>query len=343
MDTKLIILIILFISFLYMMNVSSVQSNQLVSTYIDTKETNSTNIGFVKPEHRLLKIFNSISSGTKIKLEGFCEKYIYNKNTIDKTFENQITNIIKELINSINQISKNDYYIKQIENIYALNCDKNQRYFIDFFVYDIRNYYTIRLITDIVIVDSEIYINYFNVQSGSNPTILNKYDIKFNDTGILFDGNMFKENIDKLFDSFYRQSFNVIGIQKTDLDYTNKDLTSVVSMNSIRNMYLPSSLSNSTINELKQKDLSSYVEMYLPANQIDIKSPMFCDKYKIEWDSYGIPNTNDNKDTNCYVNENSTKMKYNDPWNPPGLFNNQRNDITKYDWLLKNHTIGNSL
>lgn len=71
MDTKLLILIILFISFLYMMNVNSVQSNQLESTYIDTKETNSTNIGFVKPEHRLLKIFNSISSGTKIKLEGF--------------------------------------------------------------------------------------------------------------------------------------------------------------------------------------------------------------------------------------------------------------------------------
>ena len=93
MDTKLLILIILFISFLYMMNVNSVQSNQLESTYIDTKEINSTNIGFVKPEHRLLKIFNSISSGTKIKLEGFCEKYIYNKNTIDKTFENQITNI----------------------------------------------------------------------------------------------------------------------------------------------------------------------------------------------------------------------------------------------------------
>ena len=54
-------------------------------------------------------------------------------------------------------------------------------------------------------------------------------------------------------------------------------------------------------------------------------------------------NTNDNIDNNCYVNENSTKMKYNDPGNPPGLFNNQRNDITKYDWLLKNHTISNSL
>ena len=36
---------------------------------------NNTNIGFVKPEHRLLKIFNTISSGSKIKLEGICTKY----------------------------------------------------------------------------------------------------------------------------------------------------------------------------------------------------------------------------------------------------------------------------
>ena len=33
-------------------------------------DKNSTNIGFVKPEHRLLKILNSVSSGSKIKLDG---------------------------------------------------------------------------------------------------------------------------------------------------------------------------------------------------------------------------------------------------------------------------------
>ena len=72
-------------------------------------------------------------------------------------------------------------------------------------MYDVKNYYTIRLISDIVILRGEIYINYLNIQTGSNPTILNKYDVKFNDTGILFDGNMFKENIEKLFDSFLQK------------------------------------------------------------------------------------------------------------------------------------------
>ena len=332
------ILVLLFVFYNLKMDNGLIENDS-----ISEKVKNATNLGFVKPEHRLLKIFSSVSSGTKIKLEGVCQKYIYNKNTIDKSVEDRLTAIMKELINTINKIAQNDYYIKQIENVYGLiSCDGNQRYFIDFFVYDVKNYYTIRLISDIVIIDNEIYINYLNVQSGSNPTILNKYDIKFNDTGILFDGHMFKENIDALFDSFYRQSFRIIGVRKTDLDYTNLDFTEVVSMNSLRNMYFPSAISRDTVQELEKKDLSGYVEMYLPENQLNIKSPMFCDKYKIEWDSYGVENSNNLTDKNCYVNQNSTQTTFNEPTNPPGLFNNMRTDATHYDWVLK-PSISNSL
>ena len=342
MDKKLIGLIITIIIFFYLL-----QSNH---TYVNPTNINlninknETNIGFVKPEHRLLKILNTISAGSKVKLDGKLTAHIYNKNTIDKSVEERLTSVIKELINTINKISQNDYYIKQIENVYGLiNRNGNQRYFIDFFIYDIKNYYTIRCISDIVIIDNEIYINYLNIQTGSNPTILNNYDVKFNDTGILFDGNMFKENVDALFDSFYRNSFEVISVPETSLEYTNIDLTSVISMNSIRNLYYPSSISPDTINELGKKDLSSYVEMYLPDSQINIKSPMFCDKYKVEWNSYGIPNTNDNNDSNCYVNDNSLEPTMNRPINAPGLFNNVRTDVTHYDWLLQKQTISNSL
>jgi len=338
MDTKLIIFIILIILILYVLQSDS--PNLTIDNYIK----NETNIGFVKPEHRLLKIFNSISSGSKIKLEGTCNKFIYNKNTIDKSVEERLTSVIKELINTINKISQNDYYIKQIENVYGLiSCNGNQRYFIDFFIYDIKNYYTIRLISDIVIINNDLYINYMNIQTGSNPTILNKYDIKFNDTGILFDGHMFKENIDKLFDSFYRQNFNVIGVQNTNLEYSNEDINDVVSMNSLRNMYFPSSVSKDTISELKAKDLSGYIEMYLPENQNIIQSPQFCNKYKLDWDTYGIPNENNTSDKDCFVNNNATTTTYNKPTNSPGYFNNNRTDVTHNDWLLQNYPIGNSL
>lgn len=41
------------------------------------KNKNATNIGFVKPEHRLLKIFSSVSSGSKIKLGIFSDFLLY--------------------------------------------------------------------------------------------------------------------------------------------------------------------------------------------------------------------------------------------------------------------------
>ena len=342
-NTKLFIFLLLLIFIFYNLRI---KNNKLISSHNIPHEAtiNETNIGFVKPEHRLLKILNNISSGSKIKFNGTCAKYVYNKNTIDTSVNNRLTRIVKDLINSVNQISQNDYYMKNIENVYCLiSNNKNQRYFIDFFIYDVKNYYTIRLITDIVIIDNEIYINYLNVQTGSNPTILNKYDVKFNDTGILFDGDMFKENIDSLFDSFYRQSFHVIGISNTSLEYSKEDLTTVLSLKSLKNMYLPSNLSPGSIKELDAKDLTGYIEMYLPENQINIKSPMFCDKYKMEWNSYGIPNQSDTTDTGCYVNHGATSTTYNQPWNPPGLMNNNRTDVTHYDWLLQRNTISNSL
>jgi len=341
MDTKFIILILGLLIFFYLLQI---KHTNLAGYNLNLKtDLNPTNIGFVKPEHRLLKILNTVSAGSKIKIDGKLNAYIYNKNTIDKSVEDRLSSIIKKIISTINLLTENNYYIKQIENVYGLiSRNGNQRYFIDFFIYDIKNYYTVRCISDIVIVDKEIYINYLNVQTGSNPTILNKYDIKFNDTGILFDGNMFKENIDGLFDSFYKNSFEVISIPETSLEYSDIDLTSVVSMNSMRNLYYPSSISPETINDLEKKDLSGYVEMYLPNSQINIKSPQFCEKYKVEWNSYGIPNLSDNKDKNCYVHDNSMEATINRPINPPGLFNNMRESNSQYNFLL-NRPISNSL
>tara|TARA_B100001094_G_scaffold143988_2_gene139502 strand:+ start:4351 stop:5376 length:1026 start_codon:yes stop_codon:yes gene_type:complete len=341
MDNKLIVLVLGILLFFYLLQMNH---TTLTGYNLNLKnDTNPTNIGFVKPEHRLLKVLNTISAGSKIRLDGKLHAYIYNKNTIDKSVEDRLSAIMKNLIGTINLLTENDYYIKQIENVYGLiSRNGNQRYFIDFFIYDTKNFYTVRCISDIVIVDKEIYINYLNVQTGSNPTILNKYDVKFNDTGILFDGNMFKENIDGLFDSFYKNSFEIISVPETSLEYSNVDLTSVVSMNSIRNLYYPSSISPNTVKELEKKDLSGYVEMYLPEQQINIKSPQFCEKYKIEWDSYGIPNLSDNKDKNCYVHDNSMQATINRPINPPGIFNDQRGGANQYDFLM-NKPISNSL
>ena len=288
---------------------------------------------FVKPEHRLLKIFNSISGGSKIKLNGSCSQYIYSKNTISPELKNKLINVLKDIIDSINSISECDYYIKTIENIYlSIDRKNNQRYIVDYFIYDTKNYYTIRLISDIVIIDDDIYINYLHIQSGSNALLINKYDFRLNSMGILFDSNMFTNDIQKIFDNYYSSKFDVVGLEDTNLEYNSEDLSGVYSLNSLRNTYLPSSVSEDTYEQLKEKGLSSYLEMYLPENQNLIKSKLFCDKYSLDWDKYGIPNDGDKSDENCYINNDPTTSQFNQPWFGPGVIH-KRVSENKYDWI----------
>ena len=124
----LVALVIIFLIIDKFAGKSSIQNEKTISFYEPNNDKNPTNIGFVKPEHKLLKILNNISNGDKIKLSGVCNHFIYNKNTITSDLNEKLTYLIKDIINSINKISSNDYYIKKIENVYCLiDRKKNQR------------------------------------------------------------------------------------------------------------------------------------------------------------------------------------------------------------------------
>ncbi len=331
----LYLLFILIVVFLIIdkINMSSIRGGVISDHKFEINNNNPTNIGFVKPEHKLLKILNNISNGDKITLSGICNHFIYNKNTIDTNLNEKLTYLLKDIINSVNKISENEYYIKKIENVYCLtDRKKNQRYIADFFIYDTRNYYTIRLISDIVIVDNEIYLNYLHIQTGSNPTLVSKYDIKFNSIGILFDSNMFQEDLSKIFDNYYSNSFKVIGISDTNLEYNKEDLTGILTVNSLKNSYIPANVSPGSYSDLKNKDLNGYLDMYLPENQGLMKSEVFCNKYKTQWDSYGVADENDTSNSNCYINNNATIEEINEPWFGPGVIH-KRVSNNNYDWL----------
>jgi hypothetical protein len=336
MNYLFIIVILVVVLILVDKYIITTKNYGIQSSYIPP---NTESIGFLKPEHRLLKILNNISGGSKIRFNGQCHKFVYNKNTISKELNDKLLFLLKDILNSINQISQNDYFIKRIENVYGLiDNKKNQRYFIDFFIYDTKNYYTIRLITDIVIIDEEVYINYLNVNSGSNSSLMNKYDIKFKSTGILFDSDMFHEDIMKIFDNHYSETFKVIGVSDSSLEYNSEDLTSVLTLNSLKQLYLPATVSPNEFRDFNKKGLGSYLEMYLPENQKQIKSSLFCNKYKLNWDNYGIPNKTDNSDPNCYLND-QINFEINEPWVGPGLFY-ERSSNDSYKWL-KDPAIGN--
>ena len=95
----MLLIIIIFI----VMNLYSLQTS--TTDIINDGES----LGFVKPEHKLYKIFSKISSGSKIKLNGKCTKYIYNKNTIDEKTKGNTINLLKKMINTIKHISNQDY------------------------------------------------------------------------------------------------------------------------------------------------------------------------------------------------------------------------------------------
>ena len=314
------------------LNLRMTGSGGIVSSYIPTKVKNATNLGFVKPEHKLLKVFSSISSGSKVKLSGTCTEFIYNKNTIEKTVNDRLVRVITTLIDTLQQVTSQEYYMKRIENVYAqVDRKGNQRYIVDFFVYDVKNYYTIRLIGDIVVIDGELFVNYLNVQSGSSPTLLNNYDVKFNTMGILFDANMFHENIANLFDNYYMNSFKLIGISDQGA-YNSEDLNDVLSLNSLRNMYFPANTSDLTVHDYESKGLSGKLEEYVPSDQHTIKSPTFCKKSSLSWDSNGVPLQENDNAQSCYENNNSSIAIMNDPWfHPRVMYERSSNDA--YQWL----------
>tara|TARA_B100001287_G_C22679940_1_gene529782 strand:- start:489 stop:1532 length:1044 start_codon:yes stop_codon:yes gene_type:complete len=322
------ILILLLVLDKYILHVTK---SNIVSNYTKESGDYSNSIGFLKPEHRLLKILGDVSSGNKIKLTGKCTKFIYNKNTIYKELNDKLIKVLKEIIGSIQQISNDDFYIKTIENVYLIiDSKKNQRYFIDFFIYDVKNYYTIRLISDIVIVDNEIYINYLNVNTGGNNALLSKYDVKFRSAGILFDADMFHEDILKIFDNYYNENYKVIGISDTSLEYNTEDITGVFNMNSLKQLYFPSSMEPSEIIQYKSKGLSSYLEMFLPYDQEQKKSSLYGKKEEVVWDKFGIPINKSDSDN--YVFNEHINFEVNQPWQGPGVLYDRVSD-DKYKWL----------
>jgi hypothetical protein len=307
--------------------------NQLSSSFVPPPPKNVTELGFVKPEQRLFKLFASLSAGPKIKLGGTCSQMIFDRNTIPAEYNEKVVALARKMVDMVQHLSGNEYYMKTVENLYILQ-DKasNARYIIDFFVYDVKNYYTIRLLTDIVVIGDTHYLNYLNVQTASSPTLLNKYDIKFDSAGILFGDNMFHENIANLFDQYYLNSFKVIGVSDTSLEYSKEDLSEVTSLNAIMNGYFPSSLSSDTVQDLTNKGLAGQLDMFLPPGQNTVEDPLFCRKYTNEWDTHGVPFKNQFVPSACIRNNNGTQAKINDPWFGPGLIY-QRSSDDAYSWL----------
>tara|TARA_A100001015_G_scaffold321546_1_gene452880 strand:+ start:383 stop:1366 length:984 start_codon:yes stop_codon:yes gene_type:complete len=270
---------------------------------------------FVKPEHKLLNLLNNISSSDKIILMDIVDKESYTSGTISQETNDNITDILKKIISSINNISETDFYIKNIENVYFIK-DKfnNLRFIVDTFIYDVKNYYTIRLSVDIVIYNDVTYINYLDIDESAVNNILNKYDIKYHAQGILSKYNMFVEDSESILNKHYKENYKVIGIKdNTSLEYDKYDTTGVFTLDQL-------------------------ILNYLPAGTPNAYAPSFCDKDNVKFDKYGVNKMNE-INSDCVAKTNNLVKEPNIPYDAPGVIT-QRVDFNEYDWL-KNPQNGN--
>tara|TARA_B100001094_G_scaffold38785_1_gene33192 strand:+ start:1691 stop:2656 length:966 start_codon:yes stop_codon:yes gene_type:complete len=251
----------------------------------------------------LKDVLHKMSSADKVVLNNIVSKWSLNKNLIDSITNENITNIIQKIIESIGYFSKNDYYIKTIENMYVMKDKKNNfRCIVNFFIYDVKNYHTVKLIIDFVSFEDIIYINFIDIDKSGIKNTLQKYSFKYKSQGILNYYDTFDEDIQVLLDTYYTDKFKIIPL---------RGRPDTVDVSSVFTLY-----------QLTQK--------MLPAN-IPIKdgSPFFCDKESLIWDTKSLPVP---RDEDCMFNNPSIQQYPSEPSNIPGTIINNV-DTNEYSWL----------
>jgi len=201
------------------------------------------------PEERFVDALSNISSADKVVLKNVKEKWSLRRNLIDDNNNHKLTKIAKDVIDKSGINSGNDFYIKNIENVYIMkDKDNNFRAIMDFFVFDVQNFHTVKIILDVVSIERIIYINHIDIDESGIKNVIKNYDIRTDSHGILSNYNMFDEDTRIMLDNYYRENYKVVELDKDD--------------------YLTERTNLFTLDQL--------VDDYLPANVPVEDSPMFC-------------------------------------------------------------------
>lgn len=296
MDKLLIIVFFVLVGYL----VTNMTINKKPQDIVDDTPTHA------KPQHVLHSILNNFSSGDKINLIGECSVNLYTRNTITSDQKSKFTDLIKQILHSVYGLTKQVYEVQEINNIYEqIDSKMNVRYIVDATINSINNYYSVNILVDVVIFNGEIMVNSVIPNGASNNNIVNRFDIVYQDQGILLDYNTFSKDIALLLDNQYQKQHNVVGINSNNMDGKNYPLDNVLSLTSLANMYYPAKVSNGTIDNFKLKGMDGLLEQYFPPKLNTIESPQYCDKLSGQ---------------QCLFQKKATSSEYTQPYMVPGLF-----------------------
>ena len=178
---------------------------------------------FVKPQHNLMYIFNQMSAKDKVVLDGDCQTNIYTKDTIPENKNEYIIEILSIILKHVKGIdNEQDYYLKDIDQLYVqMDKYENKRYIVVAFIYDIRNYYTMKIAVDFVrrYGEDQVYVNSIGNEFSSNYDIVNRYDYTIFSHGYLMNYNMYDKDARAILDENYKKYFRLIGVNDSSLEY----------------------------------------------------------------------------------------------------------------------------
>ena len=276
-------------------------NNKVVECFNNTTDFND-------PQFKFFNVLNDIKTSDKIILENVQSKCYLNRQTIDTDLKTKVNNILKRVITDLNNIlQKNEYYVNDMEGLYIVKDDKNNYRIITIsMLHDVKNYYSVKFVMDLVFFNNKYYLNYLNIDERATNNILNTYDVRQVDfsKGILLNYDMVNEDLENTLNNLYESNNRI-------LDF--KDIQ------------------NTKYNFFELDNLSKY---YISENTKNLYSPSFCDKYnEKQWDSNGNPVENNNIPEACIANNNSLTKILNHPYDAPGVLNDGKN-TSEYTWLF---------
>lgn len=311
----LIIFFILFIKNKSNLSLDNIIFNNSLDDNTNINRNKLRNDSYVNPKNSMITIFNQMSSKNKIKLNGDCNTSIYTRNTLPENKNVYLIDILSLIIKHIKYLDNRlDYYLKNIDQVYEqIDNNGNKRYVVVAFIYDIRNYYTLKIFIDFVKLNNrnDVIINSIGNQFSSNYNILNRYDYTIFSRGFLIDYNMFNKDVIYILEENYRKYSRLTGINNTTLD---------------NSVYI--------INRegLNFNNLDDYNKIYYPEDMPQVEFGPFCKKHLNNWDNAGVKLNNLSMPEDCIANNNSTLLKLNRPYFAPGVVTH-RVDNNSYSWL----------
>ena len=90
---------------------------------------------------------------------------------------------------------------------------------------------------DIVLYEGETYFNFIDIDESSVASILDKYDIKYEGSGILVNHDMFDKNTKDILDNYYYNNFDIVFLNNKDIDV---DKTTLFTTKQLKEKYIPS-------------------------------------------------------------------------------------------------------